>query len=97
MNRPEGFSLEFPSTGGAPCDARWRPAQDGREHPLLLAHGAGAGHELALLAALEAELASEGQSEPVVIFKELRTFIERLLPFQPKLHGPALVIASTAE
>lgn len=45
---------------------------------------------------LEAELASEGQSQPVVIFKELRTFIERLLPFQPKLHGPALVIASTA-
>ncbi|MBK8178350.1 MAG: dienelactone hydrolase family protein [Planctomycetes bacterium] len=53
MNRPEGFSLEFQAPGGPACDGRWRPAPAPREHPVLLAHGAGAGHELPLLAALE--------------------------------------------
>ena len=62
MNAASGFdrTLELPAGGpgaGLALEARWRPAATPRAHPVLLAHGAGAGHDLPLLAALEAALA----------------------------------------
>lgn len=52
------FDREFAHPKGLSIDARWRPAADARPWPVLLAHGAGAGHELPLLHALERELAA---------------------------------------
>jgi predicted alpha/beta-hydrolase family hydrolase len=59
VSAPEGFSLVFDVADGARIDGRWRPAEGARRQPVLLAHGAGAGHELPLLAALSDALAAE--------------------------------------
>ncbi len=50
------FEREFELESGLRFDARWRPTLDPRPWPILLAHGAGAGHEAPLLAALERAL-----------------------------------------
>ncbi len=54
------FDLEFELESGLRFDARWRPSLDARRAPVLLAHGAGAGHETPLLAALERALSQAG-------------------------------------
>ena len=51
------FDREFELSNGACIDARWRPAADARPWPVLFAHGAGAGHDLPLLSAVERALA----------------------------------------
>ncbi len=50
------FDREFELESGLRFDARWRPALEARTWPVLLAHGAGAGHESPLLTALERAL-----------------------------------------
>jgi predicted alpha/beta-hydrolase family hydrolase len=58
VSRDPDFDREFELPGGARIEARWRPSSDARPWPVLLAHGAGAGHELPLLAALERALSA---------------------------------------
>jgi len=53
------FERELALADGRLVDARWRPAAGARAWPVLLAHGAGAGHESAFLAALERALAAQ--------------------------------------
>ena len=52
------FDRELELESGQTFDARWRPNGSARRQPVLLAHGAGAGHEHPLLAALEQALAT---------------------------------------
>ena len=59
MKHSTDFPLELELSPGLRIDARWRPCESARPTPLLLSHGAGAGHDQPLLAALESELARE--------------------------------------
>ncbi len=59
MNSEPTFNLEFELESGARFEARWRPHATARPRPVLLAHGAGAGHAHPLLAALELALATQ--------------------------------------
>src|SRR5687767_11177059 len=58
MNRELDFDREFEVARGVGCSARWRTCEDPRDRPVVLAHGAGAGHASPLLAALEQGLAA---------------------------------------
>lgn len=59
MNPDSTFDLRWELSDGQAIEARWSPCEKPRSTPILLAHGAGAGHDSPLLAALAAELARE--------------------------------------
>jgi predicted alpha/beta-hydrolase family hydrolase len=59
VSAEESFPLRFELPDGSVCEARWMPNESPRPIPVLLAHGAGAGHTHPLLAALAQELARE--------------------------------------
>ncbi|MEO6710649.1 MAG: alpha/beta fold hydrolase [Planctomycetota bacterium] len=52
MKREPDFDREFELAPERRIEASWRPCENPRAWPILLAHGAGAGHDLPLLAAL---------------------------------------------
>lgn len=59
MNPDSTFDLRWELEDGQAIEARWSPREQARPLPVLLAHGAGAGHANPLLSALAAELGRE--------------------------------------
>ncbi|HTF90970.1 MAG TPA: alpha/beta family hydrolase [Planctomycetota bacterium] len=58
VKREPDFDREFELSPERRIEARWRTCAKARAWPVLLAHGAGAGHDLPLLAALERSLSA---------------------------------------